>query len=1079
MRMIRTKAVRIGIALTAMLGLAMCLAIMNANASTSASASAQSRQAVHAVSAPECGPDWTVIPSPNINSAENVLNGVAAVSSSDVWAVGYSDDHLSPRQTLTEHWNGTAWTIVPSPSPGTSFNNLFGVAAVSSSDVWAVGGYAGDVGSLTLIEHWNGTVWTVVSSPSPGAYNNNLWGVTAISSSDVWAVGEYSNDGNLFQTLTEHWNGTAWTIVPSPNAGDTSDNNLRGVAAVSSSDVWAVGSYAGGGGDQTLVEHWNGTVWTVVSSPNVNGNGSVDAVAAVSGSDVWAVGSYSNAQDFPQTLIEHWNGTVWSVVASPNGSSGYNGLLGVAAVSSSDVWAVGGYDSQTLVLNWNGTVWAVESSPNVNGTGFLNAAAAVSSSDVWAAGDYGSAGYSQTLVERYNPCTPSPTPTITGTPPTNTPTPTRTSTATSTPTSAPTQTPGGPTATPILTSTRTPTSASTYTPTATPTSIRTSTSTVISSTSTTISTSTSTPTATPTTTHCSSQFEYMPSPNSGSNVNQLTGLAVVSTNDIWAVGYYYDSGSVNQTLTEHWNGTTWTIVPSPNAGSSYNNLNAVAVVSANDVWAVGYSTVNSNTSTLIEHWNGTTWTIVPSPNSGSTSNFLYAAAVASANDVWAVGHHNNGTVDQTLTEHWNGTTWSIVSSPNSGSNNNDLSGLAVASSTDIWAVGSYYTDSFLGQTLTEHWNGTAWSIVPSLNFGSYGNGLSAVTVVSSTDVWAIGSYSNGSVNQTLIERWNGAAWFIVPSPDTGYDNNLLSVAAMSANDIWAVGYYDLAGFIDQALTEHWNGTAWSIVPSADPNSNGDDLYAIAPVSAGEVWAAGGFQGAVAEQTLIERYQPCSTPSPTVTPIVTPTACPLQFTDVPQGSTFYANIRCLACRGIVNGYADGTFRPNNNVTRGQLAKIVSNSAGFSDPQPTQMFEDVPFGSAFREYIGRLASRGYISGYPCGGPGEPCDPPANLPYFRPNNNATRAQISKIVSNTADFADPQPNQLFQDVPLGNTFQVYIGRLASRGYMNGYPCGGPGEPCGGGNLPYFRPNNNATRGQTSKIVGNTFFPDCQTPLR
>jgi N-acetylneuraminic acid mutarotase len=221
------------------------------------------------------------------------------------------------------------------------------------------------------------------------------------------------------------------------------------------------------------------------------------------------------------------------------------------------------------------------------------------------------------------------------------------------------------------------------------------------------------------------------------------------------------------------------------------------------------------------------------------------------------------------------------------------------------------------------------------------------------------------------------------------------------------------------------------------------------------------------------------PPPTITPGgPTPTTCPIQFSDVPVGSTFYEFIRCLACRGIINGYPDGTFRPNNNVTRGQLSKIVSNSAGFSDPA-TQMFEDVPPGSTFFDYIGRLASRGYINGYPCGGPGEPCVPPGNLPYFRPNANATRGQISKIVSNAAGFIEPVSGQTFQDVPPGSTFYDFIERLASRGVMSGYPCGSiPTEPCvPPENRPYFRPNNNATRGQTSKIVSNTFFPACVTP--
>jgi len=94
-----------------------------------------------------------------------------------------------------------------------------------------------------------------------------------------------------------------------------------------------------------------------------------------------------------------------------------------------------------------------------------------------------------------------------------------------------------------------------------------------------------------------------------------------------------------------------------------------------------------------------------------------------------------------------------------------------------------------------------------------------------------------------------------------------------------------------------------------------------------------------------------------------------------------------------------------VTHGQLSKIISNAAGLNDPQTTRTFDDVPLGSTFFDYIGRLASRGLINGYPCGGPGEPCNPPGNLPYFRPNN-ATRGQTSKIVSNTF-FPDCNPSR------------------------------------------------------------------------
>ena len=222
--------------------------------------------------------------------------------------------------------------------------------------------------------------------------------------------------------------------------------------------------------------------------------------------------------------------------------------------------------------------------------------------------------------------------------------------------------------------------------------------------------------------------------------------------------------------------------------------------------------------------------------------------------------------------------------------------------------------------------------------------------------------------------------------------------------------------------------------------------------------------------------------PTSTVLPAPTECTITFTDVPPGSTFYQFVECLACQGIINGYSDGTFRPNNNVTRGQIAKIVSNAAGFDTviPPGQQTFTDVPIGSTFYTYTERLSIAGVMSGYPCGMTGVPCDP-QNRPYFRPNNNATRGQIAKIVSNAAGFNDDVSGQSFQDVLPTSTFYVYVERLLLNrpDVMNGYPCGGPGEPCGPGNLPYFRPNNNATRGQTSKIVSNVFNPDCVVPAR
>ncbi len=211
---------------------------------------------------------------------------------------------------------------------------------------------------------------------------------------------------------------------------------------------------------------------------------------------------------------------------------------------------------------------------------------------------------------------------------------------------------------------------------------------------------------------------------------------------------------------------------------------------------------------------------------------------------------------------------------------------------------------------------------------------------------------------------------------------------------------------------------------------------------------------------------------TPTPQASPTAC-TGFRDVQPGSTFYTYVTCLSGLNIINGYSDCTFRPNNNVTRGQAAKIIANAAGYSDniPSGRQTFNDVPPSSTFWVYVERVALHGAISGYPCGGSGEPC--PGT--YFRPGNDLTRGQLAKIDANAAGYTDsiPSAQQTFRDVPHSNAFWVYVERVYLHGVINGYQCGGSGEPCPG---TYYRPGSNVTRGQTSKIVANTFYPNCQS---
>src|SRR6266704_612243 len=190
---------------------------------------------------------WSVVPSPSPGPSVNDLNGVASVSANDVWAVGDFINASGSKQTLIEHWDGTSWSVVASPNPSVSMNVLQAVTAIATNDGWAVGWFdnAQNI-PRTLTLHWNGTNWSVVTSATSGTGSNFLFGVTAVSSSDVWAVGEFNNTS----TLTEHWNGHTWRVVSSPNGG-TRDNVLNGVTAVSATDVWAVGDFL----DSTSTSH--------------------------------------------------------------------------------------------------------------------------------------------------------------------------------------------------------------------------------------------------------------------------------------------------------------------------------------------------------------------------------------------------------------------------------------------------------------------------------------------------------------------------------------------------------------------------------------------------------------------------------------------------------------------------------------------------------------------------------------------------------------------------------------------------------------------------------------------------------
>ena len=328
---------------------------------------------------------FTVVPTPNENF-DNGLIAASASSASDIWAVGQS----------TIHFNGTTWTAFQAPLiRGDNTGTLGGVVDISPTLAWAVGTVT--QGPNQVIERWNGTEWTQFPNPSFPPHNTpELFAMTSISANDIWAVGDVNVEGLRLDSLFEHWNGSTWTVVTLNTGGAPI---LSGASAHAANDVWAVG-YNFGGPKTTLAEHWNGQNWNTVATVNVgNGDNQLNNVLALASTNVWAVGASAPEANAPTlTLIEHFDGTRWTVVPSPNMGTASNRLFGITALSPTSIYAFGSYfaedgsgNQMTLLLHWNGINWTVTPSLDPTNRSFLSdilwAGVVPSPGNIWIFGD--------------------------------------------------------------------------------------------------------------------------------------------------------------------------------------------------------------------------------------------------------------------------------------------------------------------------------------------------------------------------------------------------------------------------------------------------------------------------------------------------------------------------------------------------------------------------------------------------------------------------------------------------------------------------------------------------------------------
>jgi hypothetical protein len=480
--------------------------------------------------------------------------------------------------------------------------------------------------------------------------------------------------------------------------------------------------------------------------------------------------------------------------------------------------------------------------------------------------------------------------------------------------------------------------------------------------------------------------------------NDLRDVDMVSSALGFAVG---SNGTVLR-----YNGTSWQVV---NLGLS-DPVVDVFMLSATDgfmlVWAAG--------GTDIYRYNGTTWSL-----QHNTTHSLNRIHGTSASNVWIVGLN--------ITVHWNGTQWSDVAIPV----DRQLFAVQSLGTNDAWAFGQFEPVSMHGLIL--HNTGSGWTQVtspaPQTIFDAF--------FVAPTDGWAMGH----AITTTYVLRYDGLSWRWAYTSTYNLDR----MHMFSSTNGWAISQ-DVAPY---AIT-HFDGTGFT--PVNNPATT--FLNSIDMVSPHEGWIVGGAG------TMLYYFEPATptpsstatptatltrTPSPTSVASVTATPCPMSFSDVHPTDFFYEPVRYLYCSGVISGYSDGTFRPYNNTTRGQLSKIVVLAEGwpiYTPPSPT--FTDVPTTDPFYQHIETAYSRGIISGYADG-------------TFRPGNNVTRGQLCKIVvlAEGWPLLDP-PTPTFSDVPSSDPFYRHIETAFDRGIISGYADG------------TFRPGNSATRGQICKIVYN-----------
>jgi hypothetical protein len=718
------------------------------------------------------GSAWSVQPTPNHLAPQGDLYAEDCTSPTSCIAVGHGTNRLSEEATLAEAWNGTTWAIQATPAPPRSLGSaLFGVSCTSATACIAVGASANSAGAdVTLAEAWNGTTWSIQPTPNPtDATGSTLYSISCSSATACIAVGTYEVSGGTDLTLAEVWNGTTWTVQPTLNR-PAKHSALFGVSCTSAAACIAVGL----SGEAPLAERWNGTAWTMQHTNNSQ-YGGLEAVSCTSPDACTAVGFSPNTGSESGTLAEGWNGRTWTIQPAP--STNEAALEGVSCTSPDVCAAVGQYFSPSaniavpLAEAWNGSSWVLQNAPAPPQAPVISNLAAVSCASpdaCTAVGEYQNSGeIYEAFAEDWAP----------------------------------------------------------------------------------------------------SGWVLRATPNpAGATWGFFNDSSCTSARACTAVGYYqntYTCAVCGGTLAERWNGTSWAVQQAANQpGAMFSDLYGVSCTSPAACMAVGYYELPDYAlGALAEVWNGATWKLVPVPKAAAT--LLFAVSCTSPGACTAVGLRAGARAGSllTLAEVWNGKAWAIQHTPDPPPSPHpaydELTGVSCSSPSACTAVGWYFTASGVEQTaLAERWNGTAWALQqvpdPAHALSTIPIGVSCPTA---SDCTAVGSYDTAgqhysTFDWTLAERWNGTSWAIQATPKpAGNGRTLVGVSCVSPGNCTAVGYYRNTSKVFVPLADAWNGKTWAVQPTPLPaGSTGGVLQGVSCASPTACTAAG-FYFTAAGNTL--------------------------------------------------------------------------------------------------------------------------------------------------------------------------------------------------------------------------------------